>query len=98
MEYEAGELAFTNDFNQAGHLQLFNMMRESRGAHAVDLVQPGGGRRAFAGRDLPKHLNASRLGQDSANSRHLAACQSVIVHSFHHYSESSMVRKRASTG
>jgi hypothetical protein len=39
LEYEAGELAFTNDFDQARHLQLFNVMRESRGAHVVDSAQ-----------------------------------------------------------
>ena len=35
LEDEAGELAFTNDFDQAGHLQLFYVMRQSRGTHAV---------------------------------------------------------------
>ncbi len=28
LEYEAGELALTNAFDQARHLQLFNVMRE----------------------------------------------------------------------
>jgi hypothetical protein len=35
LEDEAGELAFTNDFDQAGHLQLFNVMRQSRGLQAA---------------------------------------------------------------
>jgi hypothetical protein len=53
LQYKAGELAFTNDFDQAGHLQLSNVMRESRGTHAVGSVQSGAGRRSFARRDLP---------------------------------------------
>ena len=38
LEYEASELAITNDFDQADHLQLFNVMREmwrSRGGFAA---------------------------------------------------------------
>jgi hypothetical protein len=79
-------LAFANDFDQAGHLQLFNVMREGRGAHTVGSLQLGAGRRIFARRDLPEHLNASRFGQNSANLRHLTARQSVILRSFHFYS------------
>jgi hypothetical protein len=38
LEDEAGEPAFTDDFDQAGLLQLFNVMRQSRGTHAVGSV------------------------------------------------------------
>jgi hypothetical protein len=49
-EYDARALVLTSDFDQAGHLQLFNVMREGRGAHAVGLAQPGARRRFFAPR------------------------------------------------
>jgi hypothetical protein len=62
-------------------------MRDSRGAHAVGSLQPGAGRRFFARRDLPEHLNASRFGKNSADSRHLTARQSAILRSFHLHSE-----------
>jgi len=29
------------DFDRASHLQLFNLMRESRGAHAMGSLRPG---------------------------------------------------------
>jgi hypothetical protein len=34
------------DFDPASHLQLFNLMRESRGARAMGSLQPGAWRRS----------------------------------------------------
>ena len=79
LQDEAGECALTKDFDQASRLQLFNMMRELRSAHALDFLQLGARRRFVARPDLLENLNPSRFGQNSANSRKLRVCQSSIV-------------------
>ena len=72
LEEEAGERAFTKNFDQAGRLQLFNVMGESRGAHEVDFLQLFARRRFPVRPDLLENLHASRFGQHSADSRKLA--------------------------
>jgi hypothetical protein len=79
LQDEAGECALTKDFDQASRLQLFNVMRESRGAHEVDFLQLFARRRFPVRPDLLENLHASRFGQHSADSRKLAGCQSSIV-------------------
>jgi hypothetical protein len=79
LEYDARALAFTNDINQACRPQLFNVMRESRGAHAVGLTQLDVGHGLSGRGDFSEHLNASRLGQNPTKTRHLSVRQSITL-------------------
>src|ERR1700686_407075 len=71
LQDEVGELAFTNNLDQTGHLQLFHVMRKCRGAHTVDLVQFGAGRRVTTCTDLFENLISSWFGQSPGYTRKL---------------------------
>jgi len=83
LEYETGESAFANDFDQAGRLQLFGVMRQGRGADPVSLVQRGPGHGVPTGAGLLQNSNASRFRQSSSDSRKLKVCQTAILRRCH---------------
>ena len=81
LKNKVGELAVTDDPDQSSRLQLLHMMRQGGGAHAMDLMQPGAGRRVLARADLFEDLQTSRLSQGARDPRELPVCQSG---NFHH--------------
>lgn len=83
LEDEVHELAFANDMDQAGRLQLFDVMREGRGAYVVGLVQDAAGTRVVGGPDLLEDLIASRFGQGAGDPRNLPVRQSSIFGGCH---------------
>src|SRR6476646_2049111 len=56
------------------------MMGECRGAHAMDLMQPGAGRRVLSRADLFEDLQTSWLSEGSRNPRKLPVCESGDCH------------------
>jgi hypothetical protein len=66
-----GEFPFTNNLDQAGRLQLFNVMGEGRGAYTVNLMQFGAGRRVAACPDLLENLVSSWFSQGPGYTRKL---------------------------
>jgi hypothetical protein len=82
LEHDARAHAFTSDFNQACRLQLFNVMGESCGTHAVALAQSRAGHRFSKRGDLPEHLNAPRFGQNPTDSGNLTVRQSINLRSY----------------
>ena len=71
---EIHELALANDLDQAGRLQLFDVMREGRGTHVMGLRQDVAGHWIVTGPDLLENLIASRLGQGAGDPRKLPIC------------------------
>lgn len=67
LENHVGEFSLADDFDQAGRLEFFHMMRQGGGADAVGFVQHGAGHRFVAFADLLKNLVTSRLGQGAGD-------------------------------
>src|SRR5260370_4588043 len=65
------ELAFAEDFDQAGGLEFLDVMGQGRGANAQALVQGAARRRGVVLADLLEDLNAARLRQPPGNATQL---------------------------
>ena len=76
LQDKVGELAFTDNLDQAGRFQLLYMMGDSCRAYRVRFVQLGAGCRPSAGSDLFQDLIPPRLGQGAGNPCKLPVGQS----------------------
>src|SRR5580765_715014 len=83
LQDEAGEFTFTDNLDQAGCLQLFHVMRKCGGAHTVDFMQLGAGRRVAAGPNLFKNLVSSWFGQCPGYPGKLPVCKAASFRSCH---------------
>src|SRR5260370_36537493 len=66
------ELAFAEDIDQAGGLEVLDVMGQGRSANALALVQGAARPRGLVRADLREDLNATRLGWPPGNAQKLA--------------------------
>ena len=83
LEDQVGALALADDLDQAGRLQLLDVMGDRRRAHAVRLVQDAAGHRARVGPDLHKEPITARFGQCTGDPRKLLVAQFVNLGFMH---------------
>src|ERR1700730_14461453 len=72
---EVCELAIAEDLDQAGGLELLDVMGQGRGTNALALVQRAAGRWSVMLHDLLEERSAARLGERAGNARELALGQ-----------------------
>src|SRR5437016_762848 len=75
LEDEVCELAFADDLDQAGGLELLDVMGEGRGADALALVHGLAWSRIVVRPDLLEDPHAPRLGERAGNARERALGQ-----------------------
>src|SRR5215471_1691436 len=71
MERELDELALARDVDEAGRLQLLQMVRDGGGADLLHAVQLGAWHRPVAGTDLLEDFIAARLGERAGDALEL---------------------------
>jgi hypothetical protein len=89
LEGEVHELPLARGLDEAGGLQLLDVVREGRGAHLLGLVESAARGDAVAGADLLEDLHAARLGQGARDARELPVGENVVVGGRH---ESKLTR------
>jgi hypothetical protein len=67
LQGETGELALAPDVDEAGVLELLDVVGEGGGADVVGSLQGAAGHGVCAGADLAQDLVASRLGQGAGD-------------------------------
>lgn len=83
MKDEIGELALTNDLNQASGFELLEMVREGRSADGLKLVKFGASRWMRGRADLFKNLNAPWLSEDACDASKLTVREFRLFRSGH---------------
>jgi len=83
LQEKVHELALANDLDEAGRLQLLDMMGEGGGAYGVGLVQDAARQGIVRGSDLLEDLVASRFGQGAGDARELPIRQSAVFGTRH---------------
>jgi len=78
-----GELAFTDDLNQASGFELFKMVGEGRGADRVKLVQFCAGRWTRTGAKLLENLNTTWLSENARDASKLTVREFRLLRSGH---------------
>src|SRR5258708_10147495 len=71
LQNKIGELDITYDLDQAGRLELFKVMRESGGAHAMELMQVCARHVRPTSANLFQDLISPRLSQSTGDTRKL---------------------------